>query len=231
MKTFKPSHGIAFDIDGIVLDSPRHMWTVITSHLDLPWSIDSWNTYDIEKVLGRSMKELRPLYEPVLRRHDLPMIKGAAETLQWLHGQYPEEALLFITSRREDFRQSAIECLRRGLGPTIPFVVECVDERDKEFEARNDKLELLREHEVTWFFEDNAMHWQKYIDAGIHISTIDQPWTRQPAGQYIGKTSASELAVGVHMTPKFSYFRDWEMVQAVFMAHGKLNYKKRMSFG
>lgn len=227
MNIFKPSHGIAFDIDGIVLDSPRIMWEVITSHLGIPWSLEEWKTYDIEEVLGRPMKELRPLYEPVLRRHDLPMIAGATETLQWLHGQYPEEALLFITSRREDFRQPAIECLRRGLGPTVPFVVECVEELNKNFEARNDKLELLQTHGITWFFEDNAMHWKKYMDHDIHISTIDQPWTRRAAEIYIGKHSTSDI----HMTDRFSYFKNWKVIQTMFMSHSELNYRTRMNIG
>lgn len=177
MSIFRPSHGIAFDIDGIVLDTATHIWKAVMEHLNQDWPLDMWAYYDIEHVVGVPTVELRPFYEPVLEREDLPMVEGAGAVLQWLHAQFPEEELLFITSRRPQFKDSAVASIRKGIGPKIPFKVVCTTETDKEFEYRNDKLATLQEHGIEFYMEDNPMYWTKYMDNNITIATLHWPWT------------------------------------------------------
>jgi len=176
MNIFKPSHGIAFDIDGIVLDTATHIWEGVNKHFGLNRSIDEWTQYDIETIVDKSIDELRPVYEPILAKNDIPLVDGAKQALQWLHAKFPEEALLFITARRLQFKDSAVNSLRAGLGPDVPFEVICTMERH--VEHRSVKLEILQEHGITFFIDDNPHYWKKYLDAGIKIGTLAWPWTK-----------------------------------------------------
>ena len=72
----------AFDIDGIVLDTTIEMWKVITTHLDLSWSINKWVDYDVGEIVGVPTNELRHVYEPVLYNNALPPIEWAVEALK-----------------------------------------------------------------------------------------------------------------------------------------------------
>jgi len=169
---------VAFDIDGIVLDTATEMWKAITNHLELPWSLDRWIHYDIGKIVGVPTKDLRHVYEPVLYNHSLPPIEGAVDALRNLYENY-QKPLLFITSRRAEFKQSAINSLHQALGSRVKFEVLCTGDIYEE-EFRNDKLDLLKEYKVKMFVEDNYLYWEKYIDAHIHVVTLKWPWTMRP---------------------------------------------------
>jgi uncharacterized HAD superfamily protein len=171
---------VAFDIDGIVLDTATEMWRAITNHLELPWSLDRWIHYDIGKIVGVPTRDLRHIYEPILHNHALPPIAGAAETLRDLYQRH-QKPLLFITSRRAEFKQPAINSLKQALGPRVKFEVLCTgDVYEDDFEYRNNKLELLKEYKVGMFVEDNYQYWERYIDAHVHVITLKWPWTMQP---------------------------------------------------
>jgi len=175
---------IAFDIDGIVLDTPTAMWRAITAYLDLPWSINQWTHYDIGRIVGVPIKKLRPVYEPVLMRTDLPFVAGAESVLSAVY-EKTREPLLFVTARRAQFKDSAIKSIQKGL-KGIPIEVICTIEIDPDDESRNDKTDILRERGIEIFIEDNARHWNDYMDKGIKIFTLDWPWTRGPAEKLKG---------------------------------------------
>lgn len=167
---------VAFDIDGIALDTATEMWNVITTHLELPWSINKWVKYDIGEIVGVPTNSLRHVYEPVLYSHSLPPVEGAVEALQNLYLTY-HKPLLFITSRRAQFKQPAINSLKQALGPSVKFEVLCTGDIYEDGKYRNNKLELLKEYKVGMFVEDNYLYWETYIDADIHVATLKWPWT------------------------------------------------------
>lgn len=208
MNIFKPSHGIAFDIDGIILDTATHLWNEITGQLGLDWHIDKWTTYDIEDIVNKSIDELRPIYEPILARENIPMVGGAKPVLQWLHAQFPEEALLFITARRLQFKDAAINSIRKELGPGIPFKVICTMENDSNWGIhRSNKLELLQKHGITFFIEDNPRYWDMYIENGIEVGTLLWPWTE---GEVLKRKDNNKLIC----------FDQWEDLLAYFQSRG-----------
>lgn len=207
MTIFKPSHGIAFDIDGITLDTPTAMWEIFTKHLGKDIPLDKWTAYEIPRdLIPLSTEELRELYEPVLQREDLPMLPGAAASLQWLHAQYPDEALVFITARRSQFIDAAKQSIRRSLGPSIPFkVLSTTVDITQKMEWRENKTQLLKNYGVSLYFEDNPIHWEDYIKEGITIATFYLPWTRGPIESLITKYNSKLLA-----------FRSWYEAQQHF---------------
>jgi hypothetical protein len=174
---FKPGEHlpVAFDIDGIVLDTATEMWKVITRHLDLPWPIGKWTDYDVGGIVGVPTKNLRSVYEPVLRRRDLVPVPGAAEALNGLYHKY-NKPILFITSRRAQFKYPAAQSIFRILDSDVEFEILCTGDIHEE-EFRNDKSDLLKEYQIKMFVEDNWMYWENYIDAGIEVVTLDWPWT------------------------------------------------------
>lgn len=179
-KIYEPGNHlpVAFDIDGIVLDTATEMWKAIMSHLGLSWPLSKWTHYEIGKIVGVPTRTLRPVYEPVLRRHSLPPVEGAVEGLRKLYQTY-QKPLLFITSRRAEFKQPATNSLRQALGPEVKFEVLCTGDVHED-EYRNNKIDLLKDYKVGMFVEDNYLYWETYIDADIHIITLKWPWTMRP---------------------------------------------------
>jgi hypothetical protein len=115
------------------------------------------------------------VYEPVLKRTDLPGVPGAADALNGLYYKYGDP-LLFITARRKQFADAVRTSLGNLLNPDVEFTVLYTADNHED-EARNDKLDLLKKYKVKLFVEDNALHWEQYIDNGIKIATLDWPWT------------------------------------------------------
>lgn len=166
---------IAFDLDGIVLDTATEMWAAFMKHLKLDWPISRWTDYDAESILGIPTKQLRPLYEPILARHDLPEVPGAGQALNNLFHKY-DEPLLFVTARRKQFKEAAIDSLRNIIDLDVEFEIVFMDEVCED-EYRKNKVDILKQYGVKLFVEDNWMHWEEYIDSGIQIVTLDWPWT------------------------------------------------------
>ena len=177
---FKPGKHlpVAFDIDGIFLDTATEMWKGITKHLGLDWGIERWTHYEIGKIVGIPTRELRHVYEPILDNYKMPPVEGAPEALNELYDVY-QKPILFITARRKPFKKAAIESIRAVLNPSVEFEVLCTGDIYAD-EARNDKFDLLKEYQVKVFVEDNYLHWEQYIDAGIKIATLKWPWTVKP---------------------------------------------------
>jgi uncharacterized HAD superfamily protein len=198
MSIYKPESRVAFDIDGIVLDTATAIWRAVTSHYDIPASIESWKEYYIEKQLGIPQQDLRPVYEPVMAKTDLPLLKGAARALKAFH-EATQEPILFITARRPQFVASAAASIRREL-PDIELEIIAASESAARLgdNKGHDKTEYLKNHGIEFFIDDHPHSWQKYVDAGIVVGTIDWPWTR-------------ELAKSMNRK-RFIMFKDWKEI-------------------
>jgi len=190
MKIFKPKSHIAFDIDGIVLDTASLLWDVITTHLGVSLPISKWTNYAIENTLNINKMEIRPIYEPVLRRNDIPIIYGADDILKWFHKE-TQEPILFITARRPQFLESARQSISRVLNGTSIEIVGCSSETSVTEDPDHSKIHYLLEREINFFIEDNPKHWLLYMDNGIRIGTFVLPWNREyireildPRGKY-----------------------------------------------
>ena len=207
-KIYEPGEhlSVAFDIDGIVLDTATEMWKAITAHLDLPWSINKWIDYDIGEIVGVPTDSLRHVYEPVLYSHSLPPINGAVEALRALYTEH-KKPLLFVTSRRAKFKMSAINSLKQALGPSVKFEVLCTGDIYEDGEYRNNKLDLLKEYKVGMFVEDNHLYWETYIDAHIHIATLKWPWTMR---QYLAvRDKGKNIRMFATWEQLHSYISKW----------------------
>jgi hypothetical protein len=169
---------IAFDLDGIVLDTATEMWKVVTKHIGVDWPISQWTDYELESITGLPLSELRPIYEPVLARNNIPEVPGAAVALNNLFHKY-QEPLLFITARRIKFEEAAYYSLTRLLDSDVEFEViyQKMGDLVNQGEYKKNKLDILQHYGVRLFVEDNWMHWEEYIDNGIQVVTLDWPWT------------------------------------------------------
>jgi hypothetical protein len=221
MSIYKPESHVAFDIDGITLDTPAEMWKVFTSHLDIPASIDSWKEYYIEKQLGIPQASLRPLYEPILWRKDLPFVRGAARALREFY-ETTGEPVLFITARRPQFVESARVSIEKEL-PDVPIEIVATSERDSKpgDTSGHHKTDYLVDHGILFFVDDHPHSWQEYLDAGVCVGTLEWPWTRGPASKMESKhfkifkdwdALGSLLDTGVRWQKLFNEMRSWPSI-------------------
>lgn len=205
MSIYKPTSGFAFDIDGIVLDTGTEIWKAVTTHFNIPWSINAWKDYFIEKTVGIPIQDLRPVYEPVIHRYDLPLVRGAAEVLTEFYN-LTQEPILFITARRPQFVAAAASSIRLGL-KDVPF--EIVNTSSSEMrlhqESGHNKIDFLKEHDISFFIDDFPYAWESYIKAGIVMGTLDWPWTRDEAARTMRSFNG-----------KFKLFNNWNEIGDYF---------------
>jgi len=170
---------IAFDIDGIILDTATEIWKAITTVFEIPLDIDKWNNYDISEVLGIPIDELRPIYEPVLYKSDMPLVEGAGAALEKIAQKY-NNSLLLITARRPQFIKPAIESIQREL-PNIELNVHSpMKSCTRAYSGQgDDKTNLLKQFEVEYFVDDHPVFWELYMESGVNIFTFDLPWTKE----------------------------------------------------
>lgn len=217
MSIYKPTSGVAFDIDGIVLDTGTEIWKIITNHYNIPWSIDAWKEYYIEKQLGIPIQDMRPIYEPVLKRTDLPIVHGADTALRRFYDM-TKEPILFITARRPQFVDSAEASIKRSLGD-IPIVVVATSEAEARLgdNSGHDKTAYLKDHGIGFFIDDHPHSWKSYMDAGVCIGTLDWPWTRDKGlemlengykDKFVMFSSWKAIHSYLHMTVAFKNFVD-----------------------
>ena len=169
---------IAFDVDGILLDTGTEIWNATMKALGQTRPLSDWITYDGAEILGLDKASWAPIYEPVLDRMDLPLLDGVFSALSRLSLVHDTPALC-ITYRRVRFKKATLESLKKGL-PGIPLEVHFVAEALAE-EWRSDKLPLLLEHNIKFYMEDCPLLWEHYIEAGVKIGTLAWPWTIKEA--------------------------------------------------
>jgi uncharacterized HAD superfamily protein len=207
MSTYKPESRVAFDIDGIVLDTATAIWRAVTSHYDIPASIESWKEYYIEKQLGIPQQDVRPVYEPVMARTDLPMLKGAAKTLKEFYAA-TQEPILFITARRPQFVAGAAASIKREI-PDVEIEIIAASESAARLgdNKGHDKTAFLKDHGIGFFIDDHPYSWEKYMNAGICVGTIDWPWTR---------ANGLKMLNGGYDN-QFVMFKDWDEIRDFLM--------------
>ena len=204
MSIYKPKSGVAFDIDGIVLDTGTEIWKAVTSHYGIPWSLEAWKEYYIEKQLGIPQEDMRPVYEPVLWRSDLPLIEGASATLKRFY-EMTKEPILFITARRPQFIETAEASIRRELGDTPMEIVATSEAAARLGDNKgHDKTSYLKEHGIGFFIDDHPHSWENYMNAGVCIGTLDWPWTRDKGRQMLENGYKD----------KFVMFKSWKAIHS-----------------
>lgn len=176
MSIYKPKSGIAFDIDGIILDTGTEIWNAVTKHLGVDYPIEHWTDYYIEKTLNVPIEKLRPVYEPILQRSDLPLVTGAKEVLNEFYDN-TQEPILLITARRPQFVRQALESITAVVDVPFEIVGTSKDRERIDNQAGHDKTDYLKNHEIKTFIDDHPYSWEKYLHAGITVGTLEWPWT------------------------------------------------------
>jgi hypothetical protein len=158
---------IAFDIDGVVLRSIDVILDHINQTTGRNLRTEELAAWDLEP-LGL---DLRTLHEAVEYMYAMPKIDnytGAAEALSYIY-RITGEPLLFITGRaRPETAQRQLEAL--PWNSTMPEMIVTGGNRDKR--------QYLAESSVDFIVEDDPAYLQAYLDQGLGVGLMLQPWNR-----------------------------------------------------
>jgi len=158
---------IAFDVDGVVLNSIEvileHIGSITGRHI----RIDELGTWDLE-AFGIDFKTLWRAVEWMYKTPVIAPYDGATRTLSRIHRE-TREPLLFITGRSDP--QTAERQLQAlNWNPTIPEMVVTGGDRNK--------TQYLADHQVDFMVEDDVKHVQEYLNAGIRVGLMHRPWNK-----------------------------------------------------
>jgi hypothetical protein len=159
---------IAFDIDGVVLNS-IHVIIERINHLtgrairasDLfQWEIES---------LGLEMELVMDAVRWMYSRPAIEPYEGAVDVLSRVHRE-TGEPLLFITGRHDP--ETGLNQLRalEWKGPAPEMIVVGGD-RDKRRDITN--------HNVRFIVEDDVRHVPDYLAAGVGVGLMVRPWNQR----------------------------------------------------
>ena len=158
---------IAFDVDGVVLNSIDIILEHINERTGMSLEANHLFSWDLEP-LGVDFETLR---EAVRYMYSVPGIKpydGAVEVLSRIH-EAIEEPLLFITGRSDpSTARRQLEAL--PWNPTTPDMVVKGGARYK--------IPYFEEHGVEFIVEDDPEHLAEYEEAGIGVGLMLRPWNR-----------------------------------------------------
>lgn len=180
---------IAFDVDGVVLNSIEIILDHINRSTGRSLTGDDLDNWELER-LGI---DADTLWNAVDYMYSLPYItpyNRAIETLSKIH-RLTGRPLLFITGRRDP--ATALKQLEAldWTGEVPEMVVTGGDRR---------KTRYLAECEADFIIEDDTEHLLEYIDNGVGVGLMMRPWNR------------SSVLDGPHR------FRGWREVENWFMA-------------
>ena len=158
---------IAFDVDGVVLRSIE----IVLQHInringtDLgPEDLLSWEL----EPLGLDEKTLRDAVEFMYSQPRIAPYDNAWQVLSRIH-QMSGEPLLFITGRlRPETALRQLQAL--PWNPTVPEMIVTGGTRDKR--------DYLVETSAEFIIEDDPEHLQSYLDMGVGVGLMVQPWNR-----------------------------------------------------
>jgi hypothetical protein len=159
---------IAFDIDGVVLKSIEIILEHVNGATGRNLSPDDLVCWDLD-VLGLNLDTLREAVDYMYSRKMIDPYEGALKTLSRIY-RTTGEPLLFITGRSDP------ETARRQLealpwNPTVPEIVVTGGNRDKRT--------YLSHEQVDFIVEDDVEYVKHYLDAGIGVGLMLQPWNRR----------------------------------------------------
>lgn len=163
---------IAFDIDGVVLrsiDIILHHVNMATGRNIMPDDLRMWDL----APLGLEMDVLRDAVDFMYAREAIQPYHGAVEALGRIH-RSTGEPLLFITGR--DDLDAAVRQLRSlPWDEGIPEMIVTGGSRDKRL--------YLRETGADFIIEDDVAYVEEYLDEGIGVGLMLQPWNRKSSAR------------------------------------------------
>lgn len=158
---------IAFDVDGVVLRSIEvilaHINKVTNRHIK-PTDLAGW---DLEPL---GLDE-RMLWDAVRQMYSQPKIEPYSDAMRVLSKVHREKGspLLFITGRSDP--TTALRQLQAlPWNPTMPEMIVVGGNRDKR--------QYLAEQSVDFIIEDDTAYLQDYLNLGIGVGLMVQPWNR-----------------------------------------------------
>ncbi len=158
---------IAFDIDGVVLNSIEIILDYLNRTDGKDLTPDDLFAWDLEP-LGMDLETLR---EAVFHMYSMPSIdpyEGAVEALSRIYSR-SGGPLLFITGR------SSLESAERQLdalpwnGGKPEMIVTGGDRY---------KMPYFQESGADFIIEDDPEHLEKYLEAGIGVGLMMRPWNK-----------------------------------------------------
>lgn len=158
---------IAFDVDGVVLRSIEVILEHINKKTGRSLTPDDLSMWDLEP-LGLDAETLRDAVEYMFSQ---PRIEPYSDAVRVLSKVYREKKnpLLFITGRHEPrTAQRQLEAL--PWNPTVPEMIVVGGDRDKRL--------YLSEQSVDFIIEDDILYLQEYLNLGIGVGLMLQPWNR-----------------------------------------------------
>jgi hypothetical protein len=156
---------IAFDVDGVVLNSIDRILEHINRALGKNLTQSDLLSWELE-ALG---VDFTTLWDAVYYMYGRPYIEpyqGATEVLSRIHRE-TEKPLLFITGRSEP--ETALRQLRAlKWNPSPPEMIVTGGDRDKRVH--------LAERKVGFIVEDDVEYAKQYVEAGIGFGMMRRPW-------------------------------------------------------
>jgi hypothetical protein len=158
---------IAFDIDGVVLRSIEIILHRVNEATGRSITPDDLLMWDLEP-LGLDLDVLRDAVNFMYTQEAIQPYHGAVETLARIH-RITGEPLLFITGR-SDLEAAARQLRCLPWNPGVPEMIVTGGERDKR--------RFLRETRADFIIEDDVAYVEEYLDEGIGVGLMIQPWNR-----------------------------------------------------
>ena len=180
---------IAFDIDGVVLKSIEIILEHINGATGRNLTPDDLFCWDLEP-LGLDLGTLKDAVNHMYSQEIIEPYDGALKVLSRIY-RATGEPLLFITGRHvPETAQRQLEAL--PWNPTVPEMIVTGGNRDKRH--------YLSREQVDFIIEDDVEYVKHYLDSGIGVGLMLQPWNRR-----------SELPVSVR-------FQGWKDVDQWFLS-------------
>lgn len=159
---------IAFDVDGVVIRSIEIILQQINRiagrHIK-PGDLKAWDLEPLGLDAETLAKAVKIMYEqPVIEPYH-----GAVGVLSKIH-QMTSEPLLFITGRSDpDTAERQLKALPWNCA--MPEMIVTGGDRDKRL--------YLAEQGADFIIEDDIKHVRDYLDSGIGVGLMVQPWNRE----------------------------------------------------
>lgn len=158
---------IAFDVDGVVLQSIDVILDYVNVKQGRNLQVNDLTGWDLEPI-GLDMQTLIEAADFMYSQEFIHPYPGAVEVLEFIH-EITGEPLLFITGRRRP--ETALRQLQQlPWKKTRPKMVVTGGDRDKR--------SYLQETSTAFIIEDDTKYLQDYLNAGIGVGLMIQPWNR-----------------------------------------------------
>ncbi len=158
---------IAFDVDGVVLRSIEVILEHINEVTGRNLTPDDLSMWDLEP-LGLDAETLRDAVEYMFSQTRIEPYSDAVKVLTKVYRE-KKSPLLFITGRHEP-RTALRQLEALPWNPTVPEMIVVGGDRDKRL--------YLSEQSVDFIIEDDILYLQEYLNLGIGVGLMLQPWNR-----------------------------------------------------